>query len=106
MSVLVTPPPTASATHWGPSLDWLCDAYLRSRFIPVPPSELCFVGDGDFRAIGAEFLKRFVRHGGLAPRDRVLDIGSGIGRMALPLTQYLENGTYDGIEIVADGVAW
>jgi SAM-dependent methyltransferase len=36
-----------------------------------------------------------------------LDVGSGIGRMALPLTRYLsERGTYDGIEIVPSGVKW
>lgn len=78
-----------------------------NRFIPIPPSERSFVGDGDFRAIGAEFLCHFVRLGGLAPDHAVLDIGCGIGRMALPLTQYLSGtGSYDGIDVVAEGIAW
>lgn len=78
----------------------------RNRFLPIPPSEKNFVGDGNFLAIGLEFLKWFVNLGELKPNERVLDIGSGIGRMALPLTQYLQGGTYDGVEITADGVVW
>ncbi len=79
----------------------------RNRFLPAPPPSLIFCGDGDFRAIGAEFLGHFVARGGLAPHERVLDIGCGIGRMAVPLTQYLdESGSYDGVDIVADGIGW
>lgn len=78
-----------------------------NRFMPVPPPELMFCGDGDFRAIGAEFLERLVSDAGLAPGGRVLDIGCGIGRLALPLTQYLdESGSYDGVDPVAAGIAW
>jgi SAM-dependent methyltransferase len=87
-------------------LDALCDHIARNRFMPVPPSENIFVGDGDFRAIGAEFLRHFVKLGDLRPADRVLEIGCGIGRMALPLTQYLSDGTYDGMDVVADGITW
>jgi ABC-type iron transport system FetAB ATPase subunit len=53
-----------------------------NRFMPVPPPELIFRGDGDYRAIGAEFLGHFVRLGGLAPHKRMLDLGRGVGRMA------------------------
>ena len=40
--------------------------------------------------------------------SRVLDIGCGIGRMAVPLTQYLDPQTsrYDGIDPVEDGIGW
>jgi SAM-dependent methyltransferase len=79
---------------------------LRNRFIPVPPPELIFVGDGGFIAVGVEFLKWFVQLGQLQPGERVLDLGCGIGRMALPLTQYLESGSYDGVDVVAPGIAW
>jgi ubiquinone/menaquinone biosynthesis C-methylase UbiE len=72
----------------------------------TPPRNLMFVG-GDFKAVGREFLGHFVEIGGLQPDDRVLDIGSGIGRMAVPLTGYLSpQGQYRGIEIVEDGVRW
>ena len=85
----------------------LRDHLSRNRFMPTPPAELMFCGDGDFRAIGAEFLERLVRDAGLERRHRVLDIGCGVGRLAIPLTQYLDAaGSYDGVDPVAAGIAW
>jgi SAM-dependent methyltransferase len=85
----------------------LIRALARNRFLPVPPSDLVQCGDGDFRAIGAEFLGHFIAHGGLRHDARVLEIGCGVGRMALPLTQYLsDDATYDGIDVDARAVAW
>lgn len=73
----------------------------------VPPEDLVFVGSGDFRKHGEEFLKYFVEYGGLQPDDRVLDIGCGLGRMALPLTHYLsKHGEYYGFDIVITGIVW
>jgi len=82
--------------------------YLAAnRFMPAPPPELMFCGDGDFRAIGAEFLEHLVQQAGLTPSQRVLDIGCGIGRLALPLTQYLdESGRYQGVDPVENGISW
>jgi SAM-dependent methyltransferase len=42
---------------------------------------------------------------GLRPEHRVLDIGSGIGNLAIGLLNYLEGG-FDGIEIHAEAVRW
>lgn len=42
---------------------------------------------------------------GLQPQHRVLDIGSGIGNLAIGLIDYLEGG-YDGIEIHREAVEW
>jgi SAM-dependent methyltransferase len=42
---------------------------------------------------------------GLRPEHRVLDIGSGIGNLAIGLLDYLRGG-YDGLEIHTDAVAW
>ncbi len=42
---------------------------------------------------------------GLRPEHRVLDIGSGPGNLAIGLIGYLQ-GTYDGIEIHPEAVAW
>ena len=107
----MTPPATqAKSAQEAPiseqALGWLADQILRNRFLPTPPPERIFVGDGAFLPIGVEFLKWFVRLGGLAPYERVLDLGCGIGRMAVPLTQYMDAGTYDGVDIVNEGVAW
>lgn len=44
---------------------------------------------------------------GLQPHHHVLDIGSGIGRMAVALTGILsEKGRYDGFDVVKKGVRW
>jgi SAM-dependent methyltransferase len=88
-------------------LDWLMESVKGNKFLPEPTIDSIFVGDGDYRAIGTEFLGHLVRLGGIQPDDRVLDIGSGIGRIAVPLTQYLSPGAaYWGVDPVADGVAW
>lgn len=42
---------------------------------------------------------------GLRPEHRVLDIGSGIGNLALGLAGYLQ-ATYDGLEIHREATAW
>lgn len=72
----------------------------------VPPRGLSFVGGGDFEATGREFRGYFSELGGLEPTDRVLDIGCGIGRMALPLTGYLQGGSYAGFDVGRGMVRW
>src|SRR5260221_8386674 len=73
----------------------------------TPPRSLIFVGDGDFKKTGEEFLKHFIRIGGLKKNDCVLDVGCGIGRMAIPLTGDLSSeGSYEGFDIFAKGINW
>ncbi|HVJ54319.1 MAG TPA: class I SAM-dependent methyltransferase [Aliidongia sp.] len=98
-------PQAAAAEDLVPALT---DFVARCRFLPIPPPELHFAGDGDFRAIGAEFLGWFVGMGGMRSTDKVLEIGCGVGRMAIPLTQYLDpaQGSYDGLDPVAAGIDW
>lgn len=84
----------------------LSDAGERRKEM-IPPRTMNFVGNGDFKEIGLEFRRLFVEHGGLKPNDRVLDVGCGIGRMAVPLTTYLSaDGEYEGFDIVKMGVEW
>ncbi|HEY8506433.1 MAG TPA: class I SAM-dependent methyltransferase [Gemmataceae bacterium] len=65
------------------------------------------IGLGDFEAVGEEFLRYFVEFAGLTPHDRVLDVGCGLGRMAVPLTRYLSRkGRYHGFDIVAEHIDW
>ncbi len=42
---------------------------------------------------------------GLRPEHRVLDIGCGIGNLAVALIGYL-GGTYDGIDVHQEAIAW
>lgn len=73
----------------------------------IPPRRLRFIGSGDYRATGDEFLGYFQRLCGLQPDHRVLDLGCGIGRMAVPLTEYLSRrGSYEGMDIVPHGIEW
>jgi SAM-dependent methyltransferase len=78
-----------------------------STSLPLPPEEMNFVGSGDFDAIGREFVRHFIELGGLRPHHRVLDVGCGIGRMARPLTEFLDRtGGYEGFDIVGVGIDW
>jgi SAM-dependent methyltransferase len=65
------------------------------------------IGGFDFSGAGDEILRRCQSRGGLLPNQRVLDVGCGIGRIALPLLGYLsEGGSYEGFDVIASGVAW
>jgi SAM-dependent methyltransferase len=81
---------------------------MLGRYDPlVPPRWLHFVGGGDFVAMGRNFLRHFIELAGLRPAEDVLDIGCGVGRMARPLTGYLDQeGSYRGFDIVPEGIAW
>jgi SAM-dependent methyltransferase len=73
---------------------------------PTPPLGISYVGHGDSGEVGQWYLGRFRSLGGLEPDDRVLDIGCGIGRMALPLMDYLDAGTYEGFDTSRGMVKW
>ncbi|MFL5338652.1 MAG: class I SAM-dependent methyltransferase [Gemmataceae bacterium] len=73
----------------------------------TPPRHRVRVGNGDFRQTGEEFLRYFVELGGLRPTDDVLDVGCGIGRMAVPLTNFLTPpATYCGFDVMRDSIDW
>lgn len=94
-----------AATGYHTVLDGV-DAVLR-RDRDLPPRRLRFIGSGDFRAIGHEFVGHATELTGLEPHHRVLDVGSGIGRFAIPLLDVLdERGSYEGFDIVPHGVRW
>ncbi len=73
----------------------------------VPPRGMIFTGGGDFIKAGKRFLEFFIKYGKLESHHRVLDVGSGIGRMAIPLTAFLsKKGSYEGFDIIKTGVKW
>lgn len=113
-STLLIPEPVKACLRPGIRMarrlaDWCSDTAesLRNRNSMIPPRSMIFVGAGDFIQIGKEFRQYFIELGGLQPHHKVLDVGCGIGRMAIPLTEYLsKQGGYWGIDIVKDGIDW
>jgi len=86
----------------------ILDLILKQRNELTPPRRMrSFVGDGNFKAIGNAYLKIFIDICDLKPNARVLDVGCGIGRMAIPLTKFLsKNGSYEGFDVVSIGINW
>jgi SAM-dependent methyltransferase len=83
------------------------DLLAGRRDALVPSRRLMCVGGGDFRRVGEAFLRLFRDLGGLKPTDDVLDVGSGIGRMAVPLTRFLHaDSQYRGVDVAEAGVEW
>jgi SAM-dependent methyltransferase len=72
-----------------------------------PPAVLVgAVTGGNFNAGGREFVEHLIRFGGLRPSDRVLDAGCGIGRIAMPLVPYLDDGSYEGFDVHQEAIRW
>lgn len=85
----------------------IVDVILRRRPPLVPPRrEVWKIGGHDFIELG-EHLSSIARDlGGLQPHERLLDIGSGVGRLAVGLTGYLTPGEYAGFDVDRPGIAW
>lgn len=65
-----------------------------------PWQSLHNVGPGDFQGSGAALMGDLIAHSSLKPSDQVLDIGCGVGRIALPLADFLDaGGGYVGFDI-------
>ncbi len=84
------------------------DSLLGRRDKLTPPrSKMFFSNPNDFKKTGEEFFQYFIELGELKSNERVLDAGCGIGRMAIPLTKYLdEEASYEGFDIVYKGIEW
>lgn len=81
--------------------------FLTGKTDPeLPPLRLRDVGLGDFRAIGRHLLDLTVAYGSARPESRLLDIGCGTGRLALPLTRFLTAGQYEGFDVSTAAIRW
>jgi ubiquinone/menaquinone biosynthesis C-methylase UbiE len=80
---------------------------FRKRHELEPPKGYVYTGPGNYIEIGETFFEYFKQYGNIQPNSRILDIGSGIGRMAIPFTEFLDQeGSYKGFDVVAQGVDW
>jgi SAM-dependent methyltransferase len=81
---------------------------VANKFVPVPPSHRNQSGSthGGFLEMGFVLLQAMVREG-LSETSDVLDIGCGVGRVALPMTQFLRpEASYFGLDINLSAISW
>lgn len=88
----------------------VADLILGRRQPMIPPRHLMYDGPQDpaiFAENGREFFGYYQEICQLQPHEAVVEIGSGMGRKAIPLTSYLnQEGSYLGFEINSAGVEW
>jgi SAM-dependent methyltransferase len=73
----------------------------------IPPPAINKVGGGDFQTIGQTFLRHFIELCALQRHEQVLDVGCGVGRIALPLASYFNAaGRYEGLDVQAEAILW
>jgi cyclopropane fatty-acyl-phospholipid synthase-like methyltransferase len=84
------------------------DRVLGRRGVMIPRKSEIFTGSvDDFLASGNALADRLIEFGCLTPQSKVLDVGCGMGRLAVALTSRLgPDGSYDGLDIVPAGVKW
>lgn len=83
------------------------DLFSKKKSDLIPPQGLIFIGRGDYLKTGTRFFDLFKKYCNFTPNSTVLDIGCGIGRMAIPFTNYLSpQGRYEGFDIVKLGIDW
>lgn len=87
------------------------DSISGRRHKYVPPRGYIYTGSPasaqDFLGQSQHQLQLMKEFAGLKPHHHILDIGSGIGRTAIALTDYMdETGSYQGFDVVERGVQW
>lgn len=78
----------------------------RERKLVPPRRYRRFIGNGDFTEVGRTITDYMRNDLGLTPSHDVLDAGCGAGRIAVPLTSYLDEGSYTGFDIVPHAIQW
>lgn len=79
----------------------------KNRDKLIPSKGKTNVGRGDFKKIGDKFFNDIVDTCKLTPEAKILDVGSGIGRIARPFTKFLnKDGNYLGFDIIKSDIEW
>jgi SAM-dependent methyltransferase len=72
----------------------------------VPPHEL-FTARNDYAAVAQQLFDALVEVSGVRAGERVLDVGCGAGRVAVPLVDHLgPDGSYEGFDRNAGRIAF
>ena len=106
-SVLPTPVRIQGRSYFN---NYLLDLWYwlsRNTDSEIPPRHLNISGTGSFRALGRHNLSLCRALGHLQPDDSVLDVGCGIGRTALAMTEFLSaSGSYSGLDAIDFAIRW
>ena len=84
-------------------------AHFHFRGYQLPERLVHLTGSGPdvFEILSDNQIRYFKAFTGLQPQHHVVEVGCGIGKGAIPLTQYLTSATgYLGIDVIADSIAW
>ena len=70
----------------------------------LPPNSMIVDSGGGgpkvFKDVGESFVRYFVEIASLGRHEKVLDVGCGPGRIAMPLTKYFaSDANYEGFDI-------
>ncbi len=89
------------------------DAYYghMTNYPDVPQELIEYIGSGaagqaGYRSIGYTLFREVLAMTGFRATDRVLDIGAGVGRLAMAFAPYLQGGSYLGMDTWQEGIAW
>lgn len=89
------------------ALDWLVRRTPLLDGGDAPPAWINFAGAADFQTVGDHTVGLVRELAGVSEGERVLDIGSAIGRNALALHRAYGGGIhYQGFDIVRYGISW
>ena len=78
---------------------------MNEDLLVLPDSYKGSGGFGGRQAVARRWFGLLVRDAKLKPGDSVLDVGCGLGRIAVPLMGYL-TGRYEGFDIDAKAIKW
>lgn len=77
-----------------------------SSTLTIPPENLQLFVGGAFEIVGKACLS-YIQIRGLKPNERVLEVGCGCGRIAVPMTRFLDSkGHYEGFDISKECINW
>jgi SAM-dependent methyltransferase len=74
--------------------------------IPIDLMWKTGLGPDNFASISATHSAQVQKWTPILPHHRVVEIGCGIGRDAIPLTALLTRGLYLGIDVLPDSIEW
>jgi len=87
----------------------LSDRLLGRRDPGMPAKAQNFTGSAgpDFSSRGDALVKALADLAGVTPSSHLLDVGCGVGKLAIAMTHFLDaNGRYEGLDIVPEAIEW